>query len=111
MYKLSYGEYLLNELVKKNSTGTKLYIMYDIACMLKKHLQECHAESLTDIYIVYKRILVLSSQTYYSQPIKSRPLKKYPHLLFHCFIHMGTRLNARYFSIIILLCCSCNHIL
>ena len=49
MYRLSYGEYLLNELVKRNSTGIKLYTMYDIACMLKKHLQVCHAESLTDI--------------------------------------------------------------
>ena len=37
VYRLSYGEYMLNELIKRNITGTKLYIMYDIACMLKKH--------------------------------------------------------------------------
>lgn len=38
--RLAYAEFLIKELIRRNiKNDSKLYIMYDIACMLKKHLQ------------------------------------------------------------------------
>ena len=41
MHRLSYGEWVLERLIEKNAVKNDIYVMYDIACMLHKHLEVC----------------------------------------------------------------------
>ena len=40
IHRLSYGEWVLEGLIEKNAIKN-IYVMYDIACMLHKHLEVC----------------------------------------------------------------------
>lgn len=44
-FRLSYGEWMLEQLIEKSSNGCDIYVMYDIACSLHKHLKVCGVTS------------------------------------------------------------------
>lgn len=39
IHRLTYGVWLLNEIVDKQPEGVKIHLMYDIACNLVRHLK------------------------------------------------------------------------
>ena len=41
MCRLGYGVWLLTEIVEQQPKSVKIYLMYDIACTLVRHLKVC----------------------------------------------------------------------
>ena len=38
-FSLAYGEFILDRLIERSTESVEIYVMYDIACTLYKHLK------------------------------------------------------------------------
>jgi len=39
VYRLAYGEWLIQRMIEETSDGVHMHVIYDIACTLDKHLK------------------------------------------------------------------------
>lgn len=46
--RLSYAVYLMDSLQRRHDDSTELFVMYDIACSLQKHLKHCGRNDLLE---------------------------------------------------------------
>ncbi len=63
-FSLAYGEFILDSLIERTADNVEIYVMYDIACTLYKHLKvrNLMEHLISDELYNYKTCVVQSSQ-------------------------------------------------
>lgn len=98
-YRLCYGEWVLEQLNLKNSDGCDVYVMYDIACTLHKHLK-VSVNGFTQLPFLELSLLQRAGKTKLVEKVKLCLPS------FHSYGHsVSCQVKYYFHSAIIKLCC------